>query len=52
VYSARAADVRTVLVAGRVLVQDGRLTELDAADVAREAIDQRTMLLARTNVAA
>jgi 5-methylthioadenosine/S-adenosylhomocysteine deaminase len=52
VYSARAADVRTVLVAGRVLVQDGRLTELDAADVAREAIDQRTMLLARANVAA
>jgi cytosine/adenosine deaminase-related metal-dependent hydrolase len=37
VYSARADDVRHVLVRGEVLVEDGRLTRLDASEVAREA---------------
>ena len=37
VYSARAADVRHVLVRGEVLVEDGTLTRMDAGEVVREA---------------
>lgn len=37
VYSARASDVRHVIVDGRVVVQDGRLRTARLADVRREA---------------
>jgi cytosine/adenosine deaminase-related metal-dependent hydrolase len=37
VYSARGADVRHVLVDGRVVVHDGRLETADVADIRREA---------------
>lgn len=37
VYSARAADVRHVIVDGRVVVQDGRLRTAKLEDVRREA---------------
>jgi cytosine/adenosine deaminase-related metal-dependent hydrolase len=47
VYSARATDVRTVLVGGRVLVQDGRLTGFSEADVVADAQVQRARLLER-----
>ena len=50
VYSARADDVRTVLVDGRVVVDEGRLLTLDAAAVRAEATVQRDALLARAAV--
>ncbi len=37
VYSARADDVRHVLVQGDVLVEDGRLARMDATEVVRDA---------------
>ncbi len=37
VYSACGADVRDVIVAGKVVVQDGRLQSLDLEDLLREA---------------
>ena len=33
VYAARGSDVRDVMVAGRLLVREGQLTEMDLADV-------------------
>jgi cytosine/adenosine deaminase-related metal-dependent hydrolase len=51
VYSCRGADVRTVLVDGRVVVEDGRLLTLDADAVRREAIVARDALLARSGLA-
>lgn len=47
VYSARADDVRHVLVRGEVLVEGGRLAHLDAAQVVAEARRQQRSLLER-----
>jgi 5-methylthioadenosine/S-adenosylhomocysteine deaminase len=52
VYGARAADVRAVVVAGRVLVEDGRLaaaTGLDLPRVLAEAVAARRAVLARVS---
>jgi 5-methylthioadenosine/S-adenosylhomocysteine deaminase len=51
VYSARASDVRHVLVGGRVLVQDGRLLAFSEADAVGEAARQREALLKRAGFA-
>jgi cytosine/adenosine deaminase-related metal-dependent hydrolase len=50
VYSARAGDVRWVLVGGQVLVEDGRLTTLDLPAVLAEAHEQRRRLVARAGL--
>jgi cytosine/adenosine deaminase-related metal-dependent hydrolase len=50
VYSARAADVRLVLVGGRILVQDGRLVVFSEADAVAEAAVQRAALLKRAGI--
>jgi 5-methylthioadenosine/S-adenosylhomocysteine deaminase len=47
VYAARPADVRTTVVDGHVLVDEFRLTGLDATEVARVAADQARALAAR-----
>jgi 5-methylthioadenosine/S-adenosylhomocysteine deaminase len=52
VYSAGAADVRAVVVGGRVLVEDRALTTLDAAAALREAEVERARLVARAKLAA
>jgi cytosine/adenosine deaminase-related metal-dependent hydrolase len=50
VYSARAADVRLVLVGGRILVEDGRLIAFSEADALAEAEVQRAALLKRARL--
>ena len=50
VYGARASDVRTVLIGGRVVVRDGRLLSLDRDDVVRTAREQRARLLERVRL--
>jgi 5-methylthioadenosine/S-adenosylhomocysteine deaminase len=50
VYSARAADVRTVLVGGRVLVEEGAPKGFKEADVLAEAAVQRAKLLERARL--
>jgi cytosine/adenosine deaminase-related metal-dependent hydrolase len=50
VYSARAADVRLVLVGGRVLVEDGRLVVFSETDAVAEAAVQRAALLKRAGL--
>ena len=50
VYSARPDDVRTVLVDGRLVVDEGRLLTLDEATVRTEAVAQRDALLARAGL--
>jgi cytosine/adenosine deaminase-related metal-dependent hydrolase len=50
VYSARAADVRLVLVGGRILVEDGRLIAFSEADAIAEAEVQRAALLKRAGL--
>ncbi len=47
VYSARAPDVRLVTVAGRIVVEDGKLTAFSEADTLAEAGRQRTALVKR-----
>jgi 5-methylthioadenosine/S-adenosylhomocysteine deaminase len=47
VCSARASDVRHVLVRGEILVEDGRATRLDARAVVAEAERQQRSLLER-----
>jgi 5-methylthioadenosine/S-adenosylhomocysteine deaminase len=47
VYAARPGDVRTTVVDGHVLVDDFRLTGLDAAEVARVASAEARALAAR-----
>ena len=44
VYSAQAADVCTVLVAGRILLENGTLTTLDEASLLAEAAEQTRRL--------
>ncbi len=46
-YSVRASDVRTVLVAGEVVVEDGRLVRADLDEIVREAAAVAPELLAR-----
>ncbi|MGE3269432.1 MAG: amidohydrolase family protein [Chloroflexota bacterium] len=50
VYSCRGPDVRTVLVDGRVVVEDRQLLTLDVAAVRAEAIAARDALLARAGL--
>jgi 5-methylthioadenosine/S-adenosylhomocysteine deaminase len=50
VYSARASDVRTVLVAGRVLVEDGRPVRLDLDETLAQARRQRLAVMQRAGV--
>jgi 5-methylthioadenosine/S-adenosylhomocysteine deaminase len=50
VYCARAADVRTVLVDGRVVVDDGRLVGLDVPGLLAEARGRATALAQRLGV--
>ncbi|MBV9579691.1 MAG: amidohydrolase family protein [Chloroflexi bacterium] len=52
IYSARAADVRLVLVAGKVLVEDGRLIAFSEADTVADAEVQRAALLKRAKLVA
>jgi 5-methylthioadenosine/S-adenosylhomocysteine deaminase len=47
VYSRSAADVRTVLVAGRPVVRDGVLTTANEGEIVREAEVQRGLMLDR-----
>jgi 5-methylthioadenosine/S-adenosylhomocysteine deaminase len=46
-YSAKASDVDTVLVAGRVLMRERRLLTIDKAQVMREAASRRERLTQR-----
>ncbi|MCW2941319.1 MAG: N-ethylammeline chlorohydrolase [Actinomycetia bacterium] len=46
VHTASAADVRTVLVGGRIVVDDGRLVHGDLARIQREAVRARPALTA------
>ena len=47
VYSARAADVRLVMVGGNVVVENGSLTAFSEAEVIADAEAQRALLLKR-----
>ncbi|HET9888208.1 MAG TPA: amidohydrolase family protein, partial [bacterium] len=47
VYSAKSPDVRHVVVAGKVLVEDGTLTRMSSTDVVREARIQAQRVEAR-----
>jgi 5-methylthioadenosine/S-adenosylhomocysteine deaminase len=49
VYSAQAADVATVLVAGRILLEERRLMTLDAESLLELATAQTRSLLARAS---
>jgi 5-methylthioadenosine/S-adenosylhomocysteine deaminase len=49
VYSAQAADVATVLVAGRILLEERRLTTLDGESLLELATAQTRSLLARAS---
>jgi 5-methylthioadenosine/S-adenosylhomocysteine deaminase len=50
VYSAQAADVATVLVAGRILLEERRLTTLDGDSLLELATAQIRSLVARASV--
>lgn len=50
VYSARATDVRSVLVGGQLVVEDGVLTAFSEAEAVAEAATQRDLLLARAGL--
>jgi cytosine/adenosine deaminase-related metal-dependent hydrolase len=51
VYSCGGSDVRTVLVDGKLAVDDGRLLTLDSDAVRRDAIVQRDALVKRAALA-
>jgi 5-methylthioadenosine/S-adenosylhomocysteine deaminase len=51
VYSARAADVRLVMIGGRMMVENGCLTAFSEADTVAEAAVQRAALLKRAGFA-
>lgn len=51
VYSCRGSDVRTVLVDGKLVVEDGWLLTLDAEAVRQDAIIQRDALVRRAGLA-
>jgi 5-methylthioadenosine/S-adenosylhomocysteine deaminase len=50
VYASEAADVRTVLIDGRVVMRDGQLTTLDEREVIADAKRQYELLSARSGV--
>jgi 5-methylthioadenosine/S-adenosylhomocysteine deaminase len=50
VYSARGADVRLVMVGGRIVVEDGRLMCFSESDAVAEASIQRGALLKRAGL--
>jgi cytosine/adenosine deaminase-related metal-dependent hydrolase len=50
IYSARAADVRLVMVAGQVVVENGRLTTFSESDAVADARRQRAALLQRAGL--
>lgn len=50
VYAAQGTDVRLVAVDGRLLVDEGRLTQLDVAQVAAEAHVEARRLAARAGI--
>lgn len=50
VYAAEAADVRDVLIDGRVVLRDGQLKTLDEREVIEEARGQYELLAARSGV--
>lgn len=50
VYAASAADVRDVLIDGRLVLRDGRLATLDEREVIEEARGQYELLAARSGV--
>ena len=50
VYAATAADVRTVIIDGRVLMRERELLSLDERDVLAEASAQAELLFARANI--
>jgi cytosine/adenosine deaminase-related metal-dependent hydrolase len=52
VYSGQPANVDTVLVDGRVLLRNGRLTQVDAAQAVRDAAASMRALAARAGIAA
>ncbi len=47
VYSAKSSDVRHVLVRGEMLVEGGRLTRIDPAEIVRNAREESRRVLAR-----
>jgi cytosine/adenosine deaminase-related metal-dependent hydrolase len=47
VYSARAADVRLVMVGGNIVVQDGKLLAFSEAEAIADATRERAALLRR-----
>lgn len=51
VYSARASDVRLVMVGGRVLVEEGRLLAFSEREAVIEAAVQRAKVLERAGIA-
>jgi len=51
VYSARAEDVRTTIVDGRVVVEEGRLLTMNAASIRAEARAARDAVLGRAGLA-
>jgi cytosine/adenosine deaminase-related metal-dependent hydrolase len=50
IYSARAADVRLVLVGGRIVVEEGRLVAFSESDAVAEAAKQRAALVQRAGL--
>jgi cytosine/adenosine deaminase-related metal-dependent hydrolase len=50
IYSARASDVRLVMVGGRIVVEDGQLKVFSEADAVADAAVQREALLKRTGL--
>lgn len=48
VYSVRASDVQTVLVDGKILMKDRKLTTIDSEAAVRGAAEQRTKAIERT----
>jgi 5-methylthioadenosine/S-adenosylhomocysteine deaminase len=52
IYSARGADVRTVVVDGRVVVRDGEVTTLDEVEVCSRARERAQRARSRSGVGA
>src|SRR2546423_11169884 len=50
VYAAEAADVRTVLIDGRLVLQDGELKTVAEREVIEEAREQQRLLTGRSGI--
>jgi len=50
VYSARASDVRTVIVDGKIIVRDGDMTTIDEERVVRQARERASVLRERAGI--